>query len=121
VLRSLKTSRVLVARRGDDIVGTVRVATRKPWAIDLSCLTAVPRAVYLHDLAVAPGCQRQGIGQRLIKEAKALAIAWPSQAIRLDAYDHAAGAGAFYRRCGFQEVGHATYRGVPLVYFELVF
>ena len=28
---------------------------------------------------------------------------------------------AFYRHCGFQEAGRATYRKVPLVYFELLF
>jgi ribosomal protein S18 acetylase RimI-like enzyme len=119
-LRGLRASRVLVARRGDHLVGTVRLATRKPWAIDLSYFTAVPRAVYLHDLAVAPQMQHQGIGHSLIDEAKAVARAWPSEAIRLDAYDHAAGAGEFYRGCGFREVGRVIYRRVPLVYFEWV-
>ena len=38
----------------------------------------------------------------------------------LDAYDGAAGAGRFYAKCGFLEVGRKTYRGVPLVYFELM-
>ena len=46
--------------------------------------------------------------------------AWPADAIRLDAYDAPAGAGDFYAKCGFREVGRATYRGVPLVYFELL-
>jgi len=109
-----------MARQGFGLVGTVRLATKKPWAIDLSYFTAVQRALYLHDLAVAPEMQRQGIGHRLMEEAKAVARAWPSQAIRLDAYDHPAGAGAFYRHCGFQEVGRVTYRSVPLVYFELL-
>jgi GNAT superfamily N-acetyltransferase len=55
-----------------------------------------------------------------MEEAKAVARAWPADAIRLDAYDHEAGAGEFYRKCGFKEVGRVTYRGVPLVYFELL-
>jgi len=38
----------------------------------------------------------------------------------LDAYDGAAGAGRFYAKCGFLEVGRKIYRGVPLVYFELM-
>jgi GNAT superfamily N-acetyltransferase len=121
VRREIKSSRVLVARRRADVVGTVRLATKKPWAIDLAYFTAVPRAMYLHGLAVAPEAQRQGIGHGLIEEAKATARAWPSQAIRLDAYDHPAGAGAFYRHCGFREVGRVTYRHVPLVYFERLF
>lgn len=121
VLRSIKTSRVLLARLGDEVVGTVRLATKKPWAIDLAYFTLVTRALYLHDLAVAPEAQRQGIGRQLIEQAKAVALAWPGQAIRLDAYDHPAGAGPFYRRCGFRNAGQATYRRVPLLYFELVF
>jgi hypothetical protein len=40
-------------------------------------------------------------------------------AVRLDAYDAVAGAGPFYEKCGFREVGRATYRITPLVYYEL--
>jgi GNAT superfamily N-acetyltransferase len=118
VIRELKTSRVLVAKRDGIVVGTVRLDAKKPWAIDVSYFAAVPKAIYLHGLAVAPCEQRQGIGRLLIAESKAVARAWPGNAIRLDAYDHAAGAGAFYVKCGFREVGRATYRGVPLIYFE---
>lgn len=50
----------------------------------------------------------------------AVARAWPSQAIRLDAYDSAAGAAGFYAGCGCREVGRVTYRRVPLIYFELL-
>ena len=45
---------------------------------------------------------------------------WPAEAICLDAYDTEAGAGGFYRKCGFQEVGRATYRGTPLIYFQML-
>jgi GNAT superfamily N-acetyltransferase len=118
VLRHLKTSRVLIARRGSDVVATVRLSTKKPWAIDLAYFTAVPRAVYLHEMAVAPDWQRRGIGRSLLREAVAIGRTWPSQALRLDAYDAPAGAGGFYAKCGFREVGRATYRTVPLLYFE---
>ncbi len=53
-----------------------------------------------------------------MERASALAREWPADAIRLDAYDAGAGAGAFYLACGYREVGRVTYRGVPLVYFE---
>ena len=56
----------------------------------------------------------------MLDEAKEIARAWPGDAIRLDAYDAAAGAGEFYAKCGFREVGRATYRGTPLIYFELM-
>jgi predicted N-acetyltransferase YhbS len=116
----IRTSRVLVARDGQTAIGTVALALKKPWAIDLAHFTAVPLALYLRELAVAPDRQRRGLGRDLVREAISVARAWPSQAIRLDAYDAPAGAGAFYLKCGFREVGRVTYRKVPLIYFELL-
>jgi GNAT superfamily N-acetyltransferase len=120
VLRGIATSRVLVARERGAIVATLRLATKKPWAIDLSYFTPVARALYLHDMAVEPNEQGKGLGRTLVETAKEIARTWPSQAIRLDAYDAPYGAGGFYARCGFVEVGKATYRKTPLVYFELL-
>ena len=120
VLRGIRSSRVLVACNGVSVVGTLRLATKKPWAIDPSYFTRVERPLYLHDLAVDPGMQRQGIGRQLLTAAAAAGKAWPADAIRLDAYDAAAGAGPFYTRNGFRKVGSVTYRGTPLVYFELL-
>lgn len=120
VLRTIKTSHVLVIRNNTGITGTLRLETKKPWAIDLAYFASVRKPLYLHDMAVAPKLQRQGIGRYLIEEAKAIARAWPSDAVRLDGYDGAPGAGRFYAKCGFTEVGRKTYRGVPLVYFELM-
>lgn len=120
VLRSIKTSRVLVARNNREVIGTLSLQTKKPWAIDLSYFESGRRPLYLLDMAVSPDLQRRGIGRQLVEEAKAVAGAWPSEAIRLDAYDSDAGAGPFYAKCGFREVGRKAYRGVPLVYFELM-
>ncbi len=115
---SLRASRVLVARDGDDIVGTLNLATKKPWAIDVAYFTAVPKSLYLTAMAVAADRQRTGIGRSLIEQAQAMARTWPADAIRLDAYDANAGAGEFYAKCGFRKVGRVTYRGTPLIYFE---
>jgi ribosomal protein S18 acetylase RimI-like enzyme len=71
-------------------------------------------------MAVHPDWQCQGIGRLCIEEAKRLATQWPGDAIFLDAYDAAAGAGEFYRKCGFREVGRVTYRNAPLIYFEML-
>jgi GNAT superfamily N-acetyltransferase len=71
-------------------------------------------------MAVHPNWQQKGIGSLCIKEAKKKAKDWPSDAIFLDAYDARAGAGEFYRKCGFREVGRVSYRNTPLVYFELL-
>jgi GNAT superfamily N-acetyltransferase len=120
-LRNIKTSRVLVVRdESGTIIGTLRLATKKPWAIEKAYFSSASQPLYLTDMAVAPPMQRQGVGRRLLEEAKVVAASWPCNAIRLDAYDSAAGAGPFYAKCGFQEVGRITYRGVPLIYFELL-
>lgn len=114
------TSSVLVARKGSRVVGTLTLATRKPWAIDTAYFRDVRKPLYLLDMAVDPDVQRKGIGRRLVREAITIARGWPSDAIRLDAYDADAGAGPFYAKCGFREVGRVSYRKTPLVYFELL-
>jgi GNAT superfamily N-acetyltransferase len=120
VLFQMKTGRVFVARDGSDIAGTLRLATKKPWAIDKSYFTPCKRPLYLHDMAVQPGLQRRGIGRGCVDEAVRIARDWPADAIFLDAYDAAAGAGEFYGKCGFREVGRVVYRKVPLIYFEML-
>lgn len=116
----MKHAKVLVARVDDRIVGTLRLAAKKPWAIDVTYFTPVTRALYLTDMAVDPAAQRNGVGRALLDLAAAVARAWPADAIRLDAYDAAAGAGAFYARCGYREVGRVVYRKTALVYCELL-
>ncbi len=120
VLLALRTSRVFVARDGAKVVGSLRLATTKPWAIDKSYFTRCERPLYLTAMAVAPPLQRSGYGRAMLDDAKRIARAWPGDAIRLDAYDTAAGAGEFYAKCGFREVGRATYRATPLIYYELI-
>ncbi len=120
VLGGLRTSRIFVARDGPRLVATLRLATKKPWAIDTKYFSPGRRPLYLTDMAVDPDLQRQGIGRRCLEEAQTVGRSWPGDAIRLDAYDAEAGAGSFYSKCGFREVGRATYRGTPLVYFELL-
>lgn len=119
-LFGMRNSRVIVACQGKTVVATLRLPTKKPWAIDVSYFTPVKKALYLTNMAVTPALQRQGIGRKLLEEAVKQARAWPADAIRLDAFDADAGAGAFYAKCGFREVGRVTYRKAPLVYFELV-
>jgi GNAT superfamily N-acetyltransferase len=120
VLRAVQSSRVIVARNGGVILGTLRLATKKPWAIDPAYFTAVKRPLYLTDMAVDPAAQRTGIGRQLLREAGVVARAWPADAIRLDSYDADAGAGPFYAKCGLREAGRVKYRGTPLIYFEMV-
>ena len=120
VLYAMRTSQVFVARQGTEIVGTLRLATKKPWAIDTSYFAKCDRPLYLVGMAVTPARQRRGIGKRCFEEAKQIARAWPADAIRLDAYDADAGAGGFYASCGCTEVGRVTYRNSPLIYYEFL-
>jgi GNAT superfamily N-acetyltransferase len=120
ILFGMRHWRVLVARKGKTIVGTLHLPTKKPWAIDVSYFAPVKKALYLTNMAVLPEIQRQGIGRLLIREAVKLGRAWPADTLRLDAFDADAGAGAFYAKCGFREVGRVVYRNAPLIYFEML-
>jgi len=102
------------------VLTVLRLAGRKPWAIDASYFTPVKRPLYLTGMAVSVAHQGEGLGRLALEDARAVAQAWPADAIRLDAYDAAAGGGGFYEKCGFQERGHIVYKGNPLVYYELL-
>ena len=113
-------ARSMVARSNPHIVGTLRLHTMKPWAIDTAYFTAAKQPLYLTGMAVHPNFQRKGVGRLLLREAEAIARAWPVTAVRLDAFDSAAGAGPFYAKCGFREVAHVIYKKNPLIYFERI-
>jgi GNAT superfamily N-acetyltransferase len=78
------------------------------------------RAGYLLDMSVHPSRQRQGVGRRAMELVDQLARSAHLSAVRLDAYAGPAGAGPFYRKCGYVQVHSATFRGVALEYFEKV-
>lgn len=118
VIAGMRDAKIWIALRGASVVGTFRLSTTKPWAIDRSFFAPSTSPLYLTDMAVRPDLQGRGIGRRCLAKAIEVATAWPADAIRLDAYDADAGAGSFYGKCEFHEVGRASYRGVPLVYYE---
>lgn len=113
-------ARVRVGRNGRPILTVLKLATKKPWAIDVAYFTPVKRSLYLTGMAVSVAHQGEGLGRLALEDARAIAAAWPADAIRLDAYDAAAGAGSFYAKCGYRERGHVVYKGNPLVYYELL-
>lgn len=120
VVADLRHAEVWMARRGSAVVGTFRLATKKPWAIDRSYFTECKRPIYLTNMAVRPDYQRRGIGRQCLVHAVRRVRDWPANAIRLDAYQGDAGAGEFYAKCGFREVGRVVYRLTPLVYYEML-
>jgi GNAT superfamily N-acetyltransferase len=113
-------ARVRVGRSGKRVVTVLRLATKKPWAIDVSYFTPVKRPLYLTGMAVSVAHQGKGLGRLALEDAITVAREWPADAIRLDAYDAEAGAGSFYAGCGFQERGRVVYKGNPLIYYELL-
>lgn len=114
-------ARVRVGVADRKVLTVLRLATKKPWAIDVSYFTPVKRPLYLTGMAISVAHQGHGLGRLAIEDACATAMAWPADAIRLDAYDAEAGAGEFYTKCGFTERGRVVYKGHPLVYFEMLF
>ena|SRR5579863_2566588 len=119
-LFAMRHSSVYVARHRGKPIATLTLSTRKPWAIDKKHFSKSERPLYLTSMAVDPGYQRKGVGRGCIDEARRIALQWPGDSIRLDAFDVEAGAGEFYRKCGFRMVGRAIYRNAPLVYYEMM-
>jgi len=120
VLFAMRMSTVYVVSDRTEVIATFQFGTKKPWAIDKSYFVQRARPLYLMAMAVEPSLQRRGIGRAMLEQAKRIAHEWPGDSIRLDAYDSPAGAGGFYSKCGFTEVGRVVYRGTPLIYYELI-
>ncbi|HRG55394.1 MAG TPA: GNAT family N-acetyltransferase [Lacunisphaera sp.] len=120
VLFDLRNAMLFVALHRGEAVATLKLATTKPWAIDLKYFPKAKRPLYLTAMAVAPELQRQGLGRSCLEQMMNIARKKGADAVFLDAYDHpAAGAGAFYTKCGCRETGRVTHRQVPLIYYEL--
>lgn len=118
VLRQMRATHVLVARQAEDIVGTVRLIPARQGMFDFSAFTPAALALYVIGLAVSPHCQGEGVGRELMAAAKQVARAWPADALWLDTYAHAAGAGPFYEKCGFRRVGVGSINRASLAFYE---
>ena len=118
VAANMERSRVYVLRERDRIVATLRLLPKRPSEYHRPWFTHVRRPVYLYDMAVDPAFQGQGHGRTCLEHAILAARDFPADSIRLDAYDHAAGAGGFYEKCGFHETGRRVYFRAPIVYYE---
>lgn len=118
VRRQLRASSAILARQGEEVIGTVRLVSPLPGVFDFSAFTPATNPLYVLGLAVAPWCRGQGVGRQLMDAAKEMARARGSSALWLDAFDHEAGAGSFYLKCGFTRVSRTEGRGIPLIFFE---
>jgi GNAT superfamily N-acetyltransferase len=101
------------------LAGTCRLTDRKiafyeeRWFADPDA-----PATYLRDMAIAPDRQRQGIGREAMADIAQLARLQGACAVRLDAYAGPAGAGTFYRKCGYSRMHAGQFNGVRLEYYE---
>lgn len=92
---------VVVARRGDDLLG-------------FAVMRYGDEDAHLLLLATQPRCRRQGVGSALLAWLEATARVAGITTLRLEARSANAGARAFYRRHGFNEIGRRAeyYQGV---------
>jgi len=109
-----------IARYRGKLIATLALSTRKPWSIDVKNFRASAKPLYLRAMAVEPAKQGNGVGRQCIDEVRRIAAEAGRDVIRLDAFDCAAGAGEFYRKCGFAKVARVVYKGVPLIDFEMI-
>jgi GNAT superfamily N-acetyltransferase len=119
LLIDLGRGRVRVAREHGRIIATLRLFLR-PSPAHRQWFTHVRRPLFLTHMAVRPDLQGRGLGRRCLADVDRVTRAWPAEAIRLDAYDAAAGAGGFYERCGYRECGRRLYFRAPIIYYERV-
>jgi GNAT superfamily N-acetyltransferase len=115
----MRIGQVYITRHRSRLIASLTLSKRKPWSIDVSRFRTSARPLYLRAMAVDPVHQRKGIGRMCIEEARRIALEAGWEVIRLDAFDCPAGAGEFYSKCGFTEVAHVMYRGVPHIDFEI--
>jgi GNAT superfamily N-acetyltransferase len=116
----MRIGQVYIARYRGRLIATLTLSTRKPWSIDVTHFCPSAKPLYLRGMSVDPALQRNGVGRQCIAEAQRIAAEMGREVIRLDAFDCAAGAGEFYRKCGFAEVARIVYKGVPHIDFEMV-
>jgi len=116
----LRYGNVEVARHHGKIVATLMLTTNKTRAIDRADLTKAARPRYLVNAAAAPGARRCGTGRACLQQAADVAWRASADIICLDAFDHPAGAGEFYRKCRYHAVDRVTDRKARLISFEVL-
>src|SRR2546423_5064135 len=100
---------VRVGRLQNRIVTVLRLATKKPWAIDVSYFTPVKRPLYLTGLAVSVAHQGRGLGRVAMEDACAVARNLSAHAIRPDVYGSPAGGARRFFWWGVSERGVVVY------------
>jgi len=118
VAMEARSGELFLARTEGSVVASLRLSGRNPWLGDIGFFTSRTQPLYVTSMAVHPAVQRQGMGRAAVEAVFRLAAMRGNDAIRLDAFDAPAGAGGFYRKCGFRDVRRAQYFDTPLIWFE---
>ena len=116
----IRTGELFVVREAGFLMATLRLSNQNPWIGNTDFFTERARCLYLTSMAVRVSSQRQGIGRGCVEAVKRKARESGAGAIRLDAFDAPAGAGQFYKKCGFREVRRDRYFDTALIWFELL-
>jgi len=102
-----------------DLVGTFKLDDKKIGFYRKAWFTRPDDpAAYLMNMAIAPERQREGIGRKTMVEIEGIVRRRALKALRFDAYDGPAGAGGFYRKCGYELMHKGTINGTALEYYE---
>jgi GNAT superfamily N-acetyltransferase len=95
-------------------VATFELQTKKTFWYDERWFAEPDAAAfYLLHMAVSPERQRRGNGRIIVAKIEDIARGAGRRAVRFDAYDAAAGAGAFYQKCGYALVHSGSFNDVP--------
>ena len=79
-------------------------ADDKDFPVGFALTSFLDRALYIHELDVAPPHGRRGLGRRLIDAASAFAVENGARAVTLSTFRDIPWNGPFYARVGFREV-----------------
>ncbi|MFA9477092.1 GNAT family N-acetyltransferase [Phycisphaerales bacterium AB-hyl4] len=119
--RVVREKHVYAVRWGGETVATFSLSQVGPYYLTPDLFDEpTARAAYLTALAVRPRQQHHGAGRWCMSQAEALARSWGCRSLRFDAYDHPAGAWAFYDRGGYARCGVVNVYGVRLIAYERV-
>lgn len=117
--RHLEKDSLYVIEVGTEVAGTFKLDDRKIGFYRKAWFAEPDSpAAYLENMAIIPSLQRRGIGRLAMEAIERLVGSRGLAAIRLDAYVGAAGAGSFYRKCGYRLVHKGEIKGTTLEYFE---
>lgn len=120
---AIREGSLFLYEREDGIIGAFIMNSRQnsdyaqiDWGID----PADEEIFALHTLVISPRHRRGGIAEEMMRYAIALCGERGAKTIRVDTHTANVPAQKLYRKCGFQDAGHSSHRGITFVCFEYI-